>query len=227
MVNNKIERALRKYLGGEIMKGMKKYFGIILLLSIGITGFIFGYREYVSKDFTGDNLIRLHVIANSDAVYDQKVKLMVRDDIIALMTPYFKEAGSSKEARTIALEHLPEMQEIAAKRLGSLDMGYSADVEIGAAQFPTKSYGNFVLPAGEYEAVRVVLGDGKGKNWWCVLFPPLCFVDISNTIAVDVQETIEAVEPGQEVEVRFKILELWDNSRQDLAQLNKNLIELQ
>lgn len=207
------------------MKSIQKKICILVLIILCISGVKVAYNEFGSSSFSSKNLIRLHVIANSDAVYDQKIKLLVKEDIIKLMKPYFQQANSVKEARTIAQKHLPQIQQIAIGRLASLETGYNAKAEIGEFNFPTKSYGDFTLPAGKYEAVRVVLGEGKGRNWWCVLFPPLCFVDISKTIAVDFDDIEDSVikEVQQvdarplQVEIRFKILELWKKTRYNIA----------
>jgi stage II sporulation protein R len=208
---------------GEVifsMKSMKSRYGIIkglvlmAIILMGVGGFCYGYQELNAAPMTKSNLIRLHVIANSDSVYDQKVKLLVRDEVINQMAPYLKEANTAKEARSIALQQLPEIKKAADNFLASLGQQYQASVELGNYNFPAKAYGDFVLPSGNYEALRVVLGEGEGRNWWCVLYPPLCFIDISSTIAVNVRdlpenwERVEQVsgEPMQVV-VRFK---LWD-----------------
>ena len=166
------------------------------------------------EPLSADKLIRLHVIAHSDSPYDQKIKLQVRDEIIKLMAPYFKEAKTVEEAREMALGKLPLITETANRYLSSLGIAYSAQGELGRFDFPAKAYGNLVLGEGNYEALRVVLGEGQGRNWWCVLYPPLCFLDISNTIGVEAQELSESSDQVKQVgarpvqvEVRFKILD--------------------
>ncbi|MEN3002951.1 stage II sporulation protein R [Dehalobacterium formicoaceticum] len=216
------------------MKGMKikKRWGwLLLLLGIGAGGFIYGYQEYNAKPLPNNDLIRLHVLANSDSAYDQKVKLLVRDEVIKYMTPYFQETKTIAEARAKVQEQLPEIQKCAENRLASLGENYSAQAELGDFNFPTKAYGNLVLPSGEYEALRIVLGAGEGKNWWCVLYPPLCFVDISSTIAVrsvDIPEADAEVHPVNaqpaKVVIKFK---LWEEvqdllERRSLAKANEN-----
>lgn len=121
--------------------------------------------------------IRLRILANSDKAADQAIKRLVRDEIVAAMQTWVKGPHSIEEARAIINEHLPELRELTGRILKEqgYDFGYS--VELGVVPFPTKMYGNRVYPAGDYEALRVTIGEGKGQNWWCVLFPPLCFVD--------------------------------------------------
>lgn len=199
------------------MKIRKKILVLVVTLAIGAGGFWYGYQEYNAKPMAANNLIRLHVIANSDSVFDQKVKLLVRDEVIKYMAPYLREAKTVEEARKEAVRQLPEIKRKADYCLASLGQGYQSSVELGDFNFPAKAYGDLVLPSGEYEAVRVVLGNGEGRNWWCVLYPPLCFIDISSTIAVSVRDLPEGGEAVRQVNarpaqvvIRFK---LWEEVR--------------
>lgn len=199
------------------MKIKKRIIILLATLTIGVGGFWYGYQEYNAKPMGANNLIRLHVIANSDSAYDQKVKLLVRDEVIKYMAPYLQKTTTIEEARQAARENLPGIKKSAENCLAALGENYQTRVEMGDYNFPAKAYGDLVLPSGEYEAVRVVLGNGDGRNWWCVLYPPLCFIDISSTVAVtvrDMPETGEEVlqvnsQPAQVV-VRFK---LWEEVR--------------
>ncbi|MGI6686007.1 MAG: stage II sporulation protein R [Bacillota bacterium] len=196
------------------MSKRKKFITLVVILIIGAGGFWYGYQELNATPMTDNNLIRLHVIANSDSPYDQKIKLLVRDEIIKKMAPYLKDVKTVTEARSVTLKQLPEIKKSADNCLASLGEVYDASVELGGFTFPAKAYGDLVLPAGKYEAVRVVLGEGKGRNWWCVLYPPLCFIDISSTFAVNVRDLPESEERVQQVNaepvqvvVRFKLLD--------------------
>ncbi len=140
-------------------------------------------QESYSELYTGRDLIRFHVIANSDSDRDQALKRRIRDLVVRQMTPEFEKAATLDEARRTARAHLGEIQAIAEKEVGAWGESYQVTVQLGRFDFPVKTYGNLTLPAGEYEAVRVVIGRGQGANWWCVLFPPLCFVDVSKTMA--------------------------------------------
>jgi len=156
-------------------------------------------------DYNRDNLIRFHVIANSDSKRDQAMKLKVRDRIVGRMTPEFTGVETRTEARKIVEVHLAEIREIALAEVRAWGEDYPVKVEVGNYDFPVKSYGNLTLPAGKYEAVRVIIGSGRGTNWWCVLFPPLCFVDASKQGNPD----IDRVNPEKtEVRVKFKLLEI-------------------
>lgn len=124
--------------------------------------------------------IRLRILANSDGTQDQLVKRQIRDTLVEQMNKWvsgLEDPQSLEQARSLIRRHLPEIEELVGRELRQRGMDYSYNVELGVVPFPTKMYGGAVYPAGNYEAVRITLGAGKGQNWWCVLFPPLCFID--------------------------------------------------
>ncbi|AEI38688.1 stage II sporulation protein R [Paenibacillus mucilaginosus] len=121
--------------------------------------------------------IRLRILANSDAPADQWIKREVRDAIVAEMEGWVEQPKGIEEAREAVRAHLPELSEVVGSTLRKNGFDYAYNVELGTVPFPTKMYGNEVYPAGEYEALRVSIGEAEGQNWWCVLFPPLCFID--------------------------------------------------
>lgn len=129
--------------------------------------------------YNSDNLIRLHVIANSDSATDQATKLAVRDAVNAYLAPSLSGVTSVAAASDIVRAKLGEVEQVADAALAAAGITYTATAEYGRYAFPTRTYADLVVPAGDYDAVRVVLGDGAGRNWWCVIFPPLCFVDIA------------------------------------------------
>ncbi|WP_442600422.1 stage II sporulation protein R [Neobacillus sp. D3-1R] len=159
----------------------------ILILSIGtILSLYIPKNEVTASEAVviPKEAIRLRILANSDLESDQALKRMVRDEVNKNITQWVQELTSINDARTTLQTKLPEIQKIAeevVKREGSQQ---TVNVEFGKVQFPTKLYGQFLYPAGEYEAILITLGEGKGANWWCVLFPPLCFLDFSNGVAV-------------------------------------------
>lgn len=135
-------------------------------------------QENVVDDISG-KLIRFHVIANSDKDEDQKLKLKVRDEILKYIAPKLKDSKSIDESREILRENNDKILEIASSVIKNNGYNYGVKSTLGRENFPEKTYGNITLPQGEYEAYRVLIGSASGKNWWCVMFPPLCFVDIT------------------------------------------------
>lgn len=122
-----------------------------------------------------EDAIRIRVLAHSDSPRDQWIKKQIRDAIVAEVSGWGLAAADAEEARTIIAGKLPELVRIAEETLDRYGFGYGAAAELGRVAFPAKVFEGTVYPAGEYEALRITLGDGRGENWWCVLFPPLCF----------------------------------------------------
>lgn len=143
-----------------------------------------------------ENLIRLHVVANSDSQEDQDLKREIRDEIVRFMAPQMLAVENIDSARLITMANLDNVKQIASREVNAWGKDYPVDVEMDSFAFPTKHYGPFVLPAGDYEALRVVVGSGGGANWWCVLFPPLCFVDMSKAVALSQAEQTKIVSAG-------------------------------
>jgi len=164
------------YVGCCKMLKPKCLLSIILSAVLLCGAGFYSYGTYIQHEFASQ-LIRFHVIANSDSLEDQTLKLHVRDVIVKEMKDRFTGAGDRQEAEIIVKQSLQEIQELAARQIKREGKDYPVAVMVGDYDFPIKTYGNLTLPAGNYHAVRVVIGEGKGKNWWCVLFPPLCFVD--------------------------------------------------
>lgn len=130
-------------------------------------------------DSIQDEIIRFHVIANSDTYKDQELKLKVRDEVIKFLTPLLDKSSSIKESRKILKNNDKKVIDIAKKVIKENGYNYSVESELSRENFPEKIYGNIVLPQGEYEAYRILIGKSAGQNWWCVMFPPLCFVDVT------------------------------------------------
>ncbi|MFT4398979.1 stage II sporulation protein R [Bacillus sp. SW14] len=139
-----------------------------------------------------DEAIRLRILANSDRDQDQQLKRHIRDAVNKEITTWVEDITSIEEARRVIRSKLPEIKEIAKETMEKEGAYQSISVDFDKISFPTKLYGNMVYPAGEYEAILITLGNGDGANWWCVLFPPLCFLDFSNGEAVKEQEDKEA-----------------------------------
>lgn len=163
---------------------MKKIFSIILCFTFTI---VFcgcsniknaNDRDKLIKGISG-KIIRFHVLANSDSSKDQALKQKVKDEIIKYIIPKLKESKSIDETRNILKENDEDIVKVALKVIKSEGFNYSVKSQLSKENFPLKRYGTVVLPQGEYEAYRIIIGEGKGQNWWCVMFPPLCFIDVT------------------------------------------------
>ena len=152
------------------MKKMGKcVFACALLAAFVWCGTVIADRQRLNEE-----LIRLHVVANSDRVEDQELKLLVRDAIITSLRQALADIRDTEQAKEYLQENLPKLQELANKTLDAAGSAQQAVVTLCREGFPTRQYNTFSLPAGIYEALRVTIGDGAGKNWWCVVFPSLC-----------------------------------------------------
>ena len=131
-------------------------------------------REAVPAVATAEGVLRLHILANSDSPEDQAAKLRVRDALL----PLFEAADSYDDARAFVLSHGAELLTACQNTLADVGASYGAQLLLGVDDFPDRTYGGTLFPAGAYDAVKIVLGAGAGHNWWCVLFPPLCIVTL-------------------------------------------------
>lgn len=152
-----------------IKKLVKCVFACALLAAFVWCGTVIADRQRLNEE-----LIRLHVVANSDRVEDQELKLLVRDAIITSLRQALADVRDTEQAKEYLQENLPKLQELANKTLDAAGSAQQAVVTLCREGFPTRQYNTFSLPAGIYEALRVTIGDGAGKNWWCVVFPSLC-----------------------------------------------------
>ena len=165
----------------------------ILILTIAVFFFL---ALLCSAGCGAQKPLRLHIIANSDSKEDQEVKLMVRDRILETTGDQMRTVQTQEEAKEYISTHLDLIEREANAVLEEEGFSYRADAWIGISEFPDKSYGGVVYPAGEYEALKVTLGDGLGQNWWCVVFPPLCLTQ---------------TDPEEPVEYKSAILEWLEN----------------
>ncbi len=163
-----------------------------------------------------DKLIRLHVIANSDSDEDQSLKLLVRDEVLSYVSMLTKNCSDIEEARKMISANLIKLEEIAQDVIVSKGFSYTACAELSEVYFPTKVYDDFSLPAGKYESLRIKLGNAAGKNWWCVLFPPVCISaaeaesEFKNAGLSD-DEINFVMSDKVEYRFRFKIVEIIEN----------------
>ncbi|MFB6727552.1 stage II sporulation protein R [Bacillus mobilis] len=192
----------------------KQVIAYLLLLLIGAQLLVqFGYMKADAKgpSVIPKEAVRLRILANSDSDKDQALKRKVRDEVKAQIDGWVADLTSFEEARKVIQSHIPEIEKTVAntlKKEGSKDsfqVNFSKNVK-----FPTKVYGNFIYPAGEYEAVLITIGEGEGANWWCVLFPPMCFLDFSSGTAVRKEEHVVKAESPEEGEVKKQDEEVVD-----------------
>lgn len=195
---------------------------LILLLLIYIFVSAISYTQAVCNDIS-NSVFRLHVIANSDSDEDQKLKLIVRDKVLNYMSSISNNINSKTDWINLLTENLSTLEEIAQETIYENGYNYNVNLEIGNFSFPTKKYGDITLPPGYYDALRIKIGDASGKNWWCVMFPPLCFVDVSTGIVPEnSKEIIKENLSDEEYELisdnsntnaqfKFKIVEVLQN----------------
>ncbi|WP_390881310.1 stage II sporulation protein R [Bacillus bingmayongensis] len=187
------------------MQEMKKQaIAYFLLLLIGAQLLVqFGYMKADAKGNTviPKEAVRLRILANSDSDKDQALKRKVRDEVKAQIDGWVADLKSFEDARRVIQSHIPEIEKTVAKTLKREGSKESFQVTFGKnIKFPTKVYGNFIYPAGEYEAVLISIGKGEGANWWCVLFPPMCFLDFSSGSAVKKEEHVAKAESIEDEE---------------------------
>lgn len=207
-----------------------------IIVSAVITGFVITFALAIVTSAYSDNVqkgiaqevIRFHVLANSNTDEDQNLKLAVRDGILAEIEPELSTAKSISQTRDILRGNLDRIEECAQNIIGENGYNYTVSVQLEPSNFPTKNYGDIAFPAGEYEALRVVIGEGAGNNWWCVMFPPLCFVDITHSEMPDeIKDDLKSILTNEEydivvraksedivpVKVKFKIVEWWQERK--------------
>lgn len=210
---------------------MKKKLNFIFILTILVFIYIallsFNYSKAISSNLS-DSVFRLHIIANSDSSSDQELKLKVRDKIIEYMNTLTSNSSDKKDVISIVNNHLDSFKEIALNTIKENGYNYDVNIEIGNFNFPTKTYGDISFPAGNYDALKIEIGDAIGQNWWCVLFPPLCFVnsstgvvpdDSKNTLKENINsESYEIISEGNnindntsDIKIKFKIIEFFNN----------------
>lgn len=170
----------------------------------------------ISERIDKDSVIRIHVLANSNSEADQQLKLQVKDDVVRYLQPMLEQSGSIEESRQIIQNHLPQIEQTARRALQQHNSDYDVTLQYGHFDFPVKYYGSFSLPSGNYEALRILIGEGQGRNWWCVLFPPLCFTD--SNVSASGKYTDQ--EPDTEIVVKFKSIE-WLKELTGKEQLDK------
>ena len=191
-----------------------------LALLIGAAVFLLtGALALGTQARLADRVVRLHVLANSDSEADQALKLQVRDVVLDRAEALLSQARDRTEAEALLREHLPDFQQVAAAEITAAGYDYPVSVELEDTRFPTREYDGFTLPAGEYLALRVLIGAAEGQNWWCVVFPPLCTAASADVPAAALEAGLTEDQVGlitgenDGYVLKFKVVEWWERLR--------------
>ncbi|MBQ6876918.1 MAG: stage II sporulation protein R [Oscillospiraceae bacterium] len=203
----------------EYYKHGRKMKGFETLLLIGLVFTLFSSnvnRTIAAGNEIRSETLRLHIIANSDSEEDQNLKIKVRDAVLEATGELFAEVTGKTEAVAAAEYSADDIKAIAEKTIAEEGFDYSVQVELTETWFETRSYEGFTLPAGDYDAVRIIIGAGEGKNWWCVMYPALCIPGAEEDFE-KYGSNVEFIE-GTGIEIRFKLIELIEKLKKILAQ---------
>lgn len=194
------------------MKSNKLEISLAIALIVSIVFSIVGFDYECNK--IRNSVLRLHILANSDSEADQQVKLMVRDALLESGTDIFSGKTSVSDAETLLMSEKDKLIETANKVLKENGSEYKAKIGFTEEYFTTRTYEDYTLPAGTYKAIKVILGEGEGHNWWCVMFPPLCLPAATQNTDVDLyltKENVRIIKSKPEYEIRFRIIEIIEN----------------
>ena len=219
--SSKNKNNLNFKIGNKKMNIQKNTLILIILFSTFLILTAYSYASTVATDISS-SVFRLHVIANSDSKEDQDLKYKVRDELISYMNNVSSNFSTKEEVINYSISHLDELEEVAENTIIKNGYNYNVNVEIGNFEFPTKTYGDISLPSGYYDALRVKIGNASGQNWWCVMFPPLCFVDVTSGVVPDEsKENLQEKLSDEEYSVisnenkvtnfKFKLVEFFKN----------------
>lgn len=181
--------------------------GLIVAIFVSLSAFQADCTKIREKTF------RLHIIANSNSKLDQEIKLVVRDEILNLTKQMYANCENDEQAKAVTVENLKQIKALANKTLSEAGFNYTAEVMVGTVLFNTREYENFTLPAGEYEALKIILGEGKGENWWCVMYPKVC---ISMCGGSEYEEVLDEkqnkiINNKKEYKIAFRFIEAFND----------------
>lgn len=209
----------------KFMKNSKVKATIILIFLLILYTSIcaLNYAQAVSSNISS-NVFRLHVIANSNSNEDQNLKYLVRDSLLEYMNKISNDISSKEEAISLVYDNLDNFKQIALNTIKENGFDYDVNINVGNFYFPTKYYGDISFPAGMYDALKVEIGNADGRNWWCVMFPSLCFIDVtSGVVEEDSKQLLEnnlsdesysivSDNESNEFKFKFKILEFFNSN---------------
>lgn len=190
----------------------RQIIGIICIASVGLCFWL--DRE---QNELAEKMLRLHVLANSDSAEDQALKLRVRDQVLTVVEPWLESEPNVAAVEETLREKAPELQRQAEAMVREAGYAYPVRVAVENTWFPTRQYDGFSLPAGRYDSLRVIIGEGEGKNWWCVVFPPLCLAATTESMSqtaevagLTEQEVLLILEDDDQYVIKFKAIEIWE-----------------
>ncbi len=197
-----------------------RFFALVMSLILIFT-LLISYARAIGSDIS-NSVLRLHILANSNTNKDQQLKIAVRNRVLDETKVIFQNVRSAKESARLAEENSALIKSIAEDEIQSHGFDYPVTVSVETAAFPTKTYGELALPSGKYTAVRIKIGEANGKNWWCVMYPPLCFADgvitasdeakstLAKSLSKDSYDLVTGKDNGAiPVEIKFKIVEIF------------------
>ena len=198
---------------------MKLKIGELSLITALVIALLWGFLLDNSQQKLAEHVIRMHVVPHSDAEIDQEMKLHIRDNVQEYLDVMLSDAKDKSSAEALVREHLDTLNQIAAGTAADFGLQLPTQVLLTEERFPTRAYGHFTLPAGTYTALQIQLGDAEGQNWWCVVFPPMCF-DVALGTAPDLAvmgleegEIALIADEGGGTAFRFRVLEFFDGLR--------------
>lgn len=193
------------------MKLKKWEIALTIILALTVCTLCTAGALSYSQTELSDKLIRFHVIANSDSESDQSMKLYVRDAITSKLEVLLENAETKEQAEKIIAEELVEIRSDAQTAVYEYGGKYEVQVSLEVENYPTRKYDTFTLPAGEYTSLKIIIGNGGGRNWWCVVFPPVCFTAATDDELSEMDFSDSEVDfitgQGKEYEFRFKLIE--------------------
>lgn len=186
-----------------------------LVLAISLTSF-FSFAQYC--ELKESEVLRLHILANSDDDCDQELKYSLRDRLLNEFSADMNDVQNVEQAKNIAKNNLQKYEEISQSFVSEKGFSYEVKAEVVNMYFTTRNYQKYTLPAGNYDAVRIIIGSGEGKNWWCLMYPSLCLPAVSEELEVDeidceevtlTEENSEKIEENKDIEFKFAIYEFF------------------
>lgn len=190
---------------------MKKKIAVFVPVFLAFILFICSFAPLITTgESISNKVLRLHIIANSDSDYDQNVKLKVRDEVLKLSGDMFADCKTLEDAKNVSQNNIDLIQSIANNTLSSLGCSEAATVAVAKEYFSTRIYDDFTLPAGIYDSIKIVIGNGEGHNWWCVMFPQVCLSGCTKDLEDDLTDEEIKMIHSKDYIVKFKAVEIYE-----------------